>query len=108
MPSFPADLAFAPVRSEFADDPDFQDLLVMFVESLQEQRREIVAAYEADDLMELARKAHQLKGAGGGYGFPGLSETARRFEEACASQDAAIVTRGLNDLLAYIDRMVSR
>ncbi len=102
----PAPSHSVPVRSEFADDPDFQELLGRFFESLQQQRREIVAALDLSHWEEVARKAHQLKGAGGGYGFPGLSETARRLEEVCKTQNAAAIASALEDLLAYLDRIL--
>ena len=96
----------APIRSEFADDPDFQELLVMFFDSLQQHRRELLAAFDASHWEEVARKAHQLKGAGGGYAFPGLSETARRLEEVCKTQNATVIANPLEDLLAYLDRIL--
>ena len=96
----------ARILSEFADDPDFQDLLPLFFASLAEQRRELLAAFESGDSEELARKAHQLKVAGGGYGFPGLSETAQRLEDACQAQDASGIGEGLDDLLTTIDRIL--
>ena len=35
---------------------------------------------------EVRRIAHQLKGAGGGYGYPGLTEAARGLENAAQAQ----------------------
>lgn len=78
----------------------------MFYESLRQQRSEVVAAFDKGDREFLARKAHQLKGAGGGYGFPGLSESASRLENACEAQDFSAIASGFEDLLALIDRIL--
>lgn len=94
-----------PVFSEFADDPEYQDLLEMFLESLEEQRQELMAARNQGQWEELGRKAHQLKGAGGGYGFPGLTEKALALETCCKARDEDAILPRLDELFAYIDRL---
>ncbi len=95
------------VYSEYADDPDFQDLLELFFESIESQSREFVEAREQQQWEELETKAHQLKGAGSGYGFPGLSEKAWALETVCQQKNEAAIIPCLDDLLAYIERIHS-
>jgi HPt (histidine-containing phosphotransfer) domain-containing protein len=50
---------------------------------------------------ELRRSAHQLKGAGGGYGYPSITEVARSLETAALGGDpeaAALALAGLAGL----------
>lgn len=93
-----------PVRSQFADDPDFHELLHLFIESLNEQRADIRSVFENRQWDDLARIAHQLKGAGGGYGFPGLTEKAASLEVAACEENETEVGSILEELFAYIDR----
>jgi HPt (histidine-containing phosphotransfer) domain-containing protein len=76
--------------SQYADDPDFAPLLAVFVEELPDRVDQMNRAWLADSLEEVARQAHQLKGAGGGYGYPQISDTARALEEAVRSEQLAL------------------
>lgn len=94
-----------PVYSTFADDPDYADLLKMFVETMPEKRQAVEEAFGSGDLDGVRTQAHQLKGAGGGYGFDGLSSVAAELEEACKAGDIDRVGLSLDRLLGYLDRL---
>jgi HPt (histidine-containing phosphotransfer) domain-containing protein len=47
-----------------------------------ERSAAILRASQASDMGTLKRLAHQLKGAGGSYGFPGITEAAAAVEQA--------------------------
>lgn len=88
------------VRSEFADDPELRQPLLEFIAGLPEQVTGLIEALGRRDLPSLKTATHQLKGAGGGYGFPGITELAARAEnrlttggsfEAAASEVNALV-----------------
>ena len=68
------------VYSIFADDPDMGELVEFFVEQVPERVKSFRQAFEADDVEELCRLAHQLKGASGSYGFCDLSPLAAKLE----------------------------
>jgi histidine phosphotransfer protein HptB len=93
------------VYSEFADDPDFEELLQLFVDSLPEKRNHLKRSMQNGNLAELARQGHQLKGAGGGYGFYGLTEVAADLESACKTDDAELVGEAVERLIGYLDRI---
>lgn len=65
-----------PVISSFVDDPDMAELVTMFVGELPDRIGALAKAFEEGEAIALRRLAHQLKGAGTGYGFPGISERA--------------------------------
>ena len=76
------------IESDFAGEAELAGLLDEFVGRLPErleQMRQIFAAGQRD---QLRRLAHQLKGAGGGYGYPALTGAARRLEQAVKDDDA--------------------
>lgn len=95
----------AVVYSEFAADPEYRELLEMFDEALPERRRSLTDAFRVGNFQELLTLAHQLKGAGGGFGFPGLTDFAAVLEEACKAADATRIAAALDQLLAYMHRI---
>jgi hypothetical protein len=62
-----------PIRSQFADDADFREILEPFVHAIPQRCRLLAELHRSGSLEELGRQAHQLKGAGGGYGFSEIS-----------------------------------
>ncbi len=69
------------IFSSFADDPDMKELVDLFVGEMSERISQLRIMDSACDLIQLQRLAHQLKGAGGGYGFPTLSTAAAKVED---------------------------
>lgn len=69
------------IRSEFADDPDMQDLVLEYINKMALRVEKMTAAYEQGEREQLIRLAHQLKGSGGGYGFPILTTLAGELEQ---------------------------
>lgn len=88
-----------PIRSEFADDPEMTLLIREFVESLPARAGAIHAHLEAGAHDTARTLAHQLKGAGGGYGFPQVTEAAR-------AVDRSIRDRRLDDARAAASALI--
>lgn len=74
------------LRSELADDPVMLELIAEFLSVLPERVYEIERAANDHDLKSLAVLAHKLKGAGGGYGYPLITESARDLEQLARDQ----------------------
>ncbi len=70
-----------PLRSQYADRPAIARLLGEFVGRLDERVQAMEMALAASQTDELRRLAHQLKGAAGSYGYPGLSAAAKILED---------------------------
>ncbi len=76
-----------PIPSEMVkEDPSFAELAAQFVEGLQERLQNMDHAIRAADFERLRVAAHQLKGSGGGYGYPILTERAGDLEKHAKSQ----------------------
>ena len=93
------------IASQFADDPQLADILPGFVERLPNQLDALCKALEEDRLEDAERLAHRLKGAGGSYGYPTLSEVARSLEVAAKARDtggAVAVLAGVKEVCAAI------
>ncbi len=86
------------LRSEFADDPGFAEILDQFVGNLPARIEAVEEAVGAGDLQTAARLAHQIKGVGGGYGYPALTEAAAALEQAASANDRESVSLTLGAL----------
>lgn len=68
------------VHSDLGDPETFAEILGEFLEELPCRLDQLEGLLRSADYQQLAWFAHQLKGAGGGYGYPGLSERAATLE----------------------------
>lgn len=80
------------------DDPDFADLVAQFVEGLNDRLNVMENALGEADFETLRAAAHQLKGSGGGYGYPLLTEHAGQLEQLATHRE-------LDDCLAAVDTL---
>jgi HPt (histidine-containing phosphotransfer) domain-containing protein len=71
-----------PIRSLFEDDPDMAELVSGFASDLPARATSLEELVSQNNLPEVQRLAHQLKGAGGGYGFPQITDVAASLEQA--------------------------
>lgn len=70
------------IRSAYENDPDMLEIVREFAGELPARIAKLEAHLAANELRELQTLAHQLKGAGGGYGFPQITELAASLESA--------------------------
>ncbi len=71
-----------PIRSTYEDDLDMMEIVQEFADELPGRAESAETLLRDGDLSELQRLAHQLKGAGGGYGFDAITEVAAALEQA--------------------------
>ena len=69
------------IVSQFINDPDMASILETFMGRLPGHVEAMRHAHADGQHRELQRLAHQLKGAGGSYGYPSLTEAARVLED---------------------------
>lgn len=77
---------------------EFLELVESFVEGLPAIIEEIVCANTQQKLNELKKIAHDLKGAGGSYGYPAISDIAARIEFSIVSRDYQNIARLIDEL----------
>ena len=80
-------------------------LIAEFVASLPTRAHAILERIDGGLIDQARALAHQLKGAGGGYGFPCITEAARVIELAIREQrlvDARTAARALVTLCARV------
>ena len=95
------------LRSEFDDDVDLAEVLDQFVADLPGRVEQMRAAVANGCFQELRRLGHQLKGAGGSYGYPALSDLGARLEDVAEASDTEGVTLALNELAELTGAVVA-
>jgi HPt (histidine-containing phosphotransfer) domain-containing protein len=92
-----------PIRSLYEDDPDMLEIVREFARELPARASELEQRCAAGNLAELQRLAHQLKGAGGGYGYPSITELAASLESALKQgAQGSVVKDRLSDLVRVL------
>lgn len=91
-----------PIFSSLASDADMIELVQEFVTNLRERMAALRSAFEAHNLTQIAQLAHQLKGAGGGYGFDVISLAAAELETASKGAESVDQVRQQMDELIVL------
>ncbi len=95
-----------PIYSDLAQsDPDFAEIVELFVVGLTKRLDAMQDALQANDMDCLRRPAHQLKGSGGGHGYPTLSQNASVLEQQILEGATGEITRGLDELAILVARI---
>lgn len=94
--------------SELADDPDMAAIIKIYVGKFPSKIRSMREYLVNNRLDELARLAHQLKGTGGGYGFPSISNAAWRVEqEAKSNSDLQQLRTAVSELTILCQKAIA-
>lgn len=92
-----------PLRSQLlADDPDMRDIVEEFVDNLSSRFANLKSAHEKLEWEQLRTLAHQLKGAGGSYGYPDISRLGAMMEAAFNKQEATQFAAWMDELASLI------
>ena len=93
------------IRSTFRSDPGMAGIIAEFVGQLPQRLTEMRQAAANSQWDALQRLAHQLKGAGGSYGYACLTDTARELESHAKQEDAEAAMLALGDLAHLCERV---
>jgi PAS domain S-box-containing protein len=97
------------LRSSFADDPEMTVVLAKFLERLRtEVVEQLRSACEPLERNVLKRLAHQLKGAGSGYGFAEITAAAAALEAALHQESACEEVARRTQVLRSLCQRVSK
>lgn len=96
-----------PIGSELVqEDASFADIVAQFVEGLSNRLTRIEEAINTADFESLRTAAHQLKGSGGGYGYPTVSEAAAKIEREAKARALDECVESFEQLKQLCERVV--
>lgn len=83
-----------------------EDLIPRYLENRRADVEAIGKAVEEGDLESARAIGHQMKGSGGGYGFPELTEIGFAIESAAKAGESGTVGELNHRLADYLSRLV--
>jgi PAS domain S-box-containing protein len=93
------------IHSAYRNDADMAGIISEFVGRLPERVREMRQAAAHNQWEVLQRAAHQLKGAGGSYGYACLTDAARQLEMHAKQKDSEAGVLALGNLANLCERI---
>ena len=88
------------IASELADAAEIADLIDEFVDGLPKTIAAMTDALIHGHFAELSMQAHRLRGSGGGFGYPSLTDAAAAVEDAAIAEDPETATLAMMILIS--------
>ena len=85
--------------------PDLQHLIPGYLASRREDLADMVLALTSGDFVRLAVLGHNIKGTGGFYGFPEISELGTSLEVSAKANDRKASEERIAELSNFLDQM---
>lgn len=86
-------------------DPDLATIVPGYLENKRKEVSDLENALARSDYEFIQRYGHRLKGSGGGYGFPKLTELGAALEIQCTSKKFDELSEIVSELRAYLERV---
>jgi len=86
-------------------DPKFADLIPGFLEHRRQNVTVMQDALDRGDFETVAMLGHGMRGAGGSYGFPAITDIGAALEQAAAAVDRKASRKWIAELSGYLDRV---
>lgn len=80
------------VSTLYETDPDMVEMVKTFLDTYPDYLDQCRAALEAENWEAMQEILHILKGMGGSYGYPSISDTARHAEDSLKAGDHRLAT----------------
>jgi HPt (histidine-containing phosphotransfer) domain-containing protein len=86
-------------------NPKFADLIPGFLQNRRQDVIAMLAALERGDFQTVESLGHDMKGAGGSYGFQAITDIGGALEHAAESADSDASRKWVGELSRYLDRV---
>lgn len=95
-----------PMYSPLARDPEYVDVVEMFVDEIPNRTDRLCTAFDNRDWESLARLTHQLTKALSSYGYHAIAPAARNLESAVRSREPETEIRlALDELINWCEQV---
>jgi len=94
----PARKTVEPLISRYAELPEYQPTIHLFIEALAENMQKMEQAYAQEDWEQLVSLSHWLKGAGGTVGFDAFTKPAAELEQFAKAKQADQAGRAMAEV----------
>ncbi len=84
-------------------DSDLKEIIPIFMENRESDIADLKKNIEANNYDEIEKIGHQLKGAGGSYGFDYITEIGKEIENIADNNNPTEIKQLINELETYLD-----
>jgi HPt (histidine-containing phosphotransfer) domain-containing protein len=91
---------------EVVIDVEIREIIPYFLETRRKDLKSLETAFATGDLTRAREIGHNMKGAGGSYGFDEISRLGQVIEQAADKGDLMKASGALRELRDYLDRVV--
>lgn len=85
-------------------DPSYAELVEDFIAGLDGRIQELNKALIAGQFDTIKTLAHQLKGSGGGHGYPALTQVAAGLEQQAVAQQIESCKQSIGEITSLVAR----
>jgi signal transduction histidine kinase/CheY-like chemotaxis protein/HPt (histidine-containing phosphotransfer) domain-containing protein len=89
------------------EEPEFAEIIKKFTDSLPEMIQTISNSYHEKDWQMFNKEVHNLKGMGGGFGYPQITELSANMELLLMKGNHLAIEAILNELEILRDRIIA-
>ena len=86
-------------------EPKFADLIPVFLQNCRQNVIAMLDALDRGDFETVGSLGHGMKGAGGSWGFQGITDIGTALERAAESADNEGSRKWVDELSRYLDRV---
>lgn len=94
------------VSNLLEEAPELAGLIKQFIDALPDMVGDFAAAIEQKDWVRLRKLAHDMKGLGGGYGYPMLSDIAERIGLRLHDTQFAALESDLQEMRVLVEHII--
>jgi len=97
-----------PILSDFSDDDSMTEIIEIFLNEIPQRIKLIESSFHSGNKEQLCKIIHQLKGAGGGYGFKLITSNAAAFEKQMKQAEdnwQQTIIRALEEFVTILHRV---
>ncbi len=86
-------------------DPDISPLIPDFLEEMRHSCKSVELALDRNDYETVQTAGHQIKGCGGSYGFPAITNFGRSIEDAALKKNGEDIRKQIQEFLNYLEKV---
>jgi HPt (histidine-containing phosphotransfer) domain-containing protein len=86
-------------------DKDLKELIPVFMDSRRKNIKELKEALQEDDFERIKQIGHDIKGAGGGYGFEEVTNLGKKLGEAADERKLSRIKELITKLENYLEEV---
>jgi len=86
-------------------DAELEDIIPVFLENRYKDIKSMLESLKQSDYESIQILGHNMKGAGGGYGFDAITDIGKSLEQAAKDKNSEKIRKLVGELSTHIERV---